>query len=292
MMKLTNKYGLPQPVVTALTRSEYSRGESNRSITQLIDAPRVRILKQEHQEELTEDVSEKLWAVLGTGVHKMFENTADENHISEERLFIEVDGWVVSGAIDLQKIEEDGVIVSDYKTTSVWSVIFGKVEWEYQLNCYAALVRRSKGLKVKSLKVIAMMRDWKASEAEFKQDYPKAPILEIDIPLWADHEQDAYLNGRVHIHQTAEFSRLTGCELPDCTDAERWAKDPSWAVIKKGNKKATKVFDKPEEAHAFATQQGDAFEVIFRAGVSTRCAANWCRVNEWCSQYQKSIENS
>ena len=59
-MKLTNKYGLPQPVVTALTRSEYSRGESNRSITQLIDAPRVRILKQEHQEELTEDVSEKL----------------------------------------------------------------------------------------------------------------------------------------------------------------------------------------------------------------------------------------
>ncbi len=291
-MKLTNKYGLPQPVVTALTRSEYSRGESNRSITQLIDAPRVRILKQEHQEELTEDVSEKLWAVLGTGVHKMFENTADENHISEERLFIEVDGWVISGAIDLQKIEEDGVIVSDYKTTSVWSVIFGKVEWEYQLNCYAALVRRSKGLKVKSLKVIAMMRDWKASEAEFKQDYPKAPILEIDIPLWADHEQDAYLNGRVHIHQTAEFSRLTGSELPECSDAERWAKDPSWAVMKKGNKKATKVFDKPEEAHAFAAQQGDAFEVVFRAGVSTRCAANWCRVNEWCTQYQKSIENS
>ncbi len=291
-MKLTNKYGLPQPVVTALTRSEYSRGESNRSITQLIDAPRVRILKQEHQEELTEDVSEKLWAVLGTGVHKMFENSADESHISEERLFIEVDGWVISGAIDLQKIEADGVIVSDYKTTSVWSVIFGKIEWEYQLNCYAALVRRSKGLKVKSLKVIAMMRDWKASEAEFKQDYPKAPIMEIDIPLWADHEQDAYLNGRVHLHQNAEFTRLTGSELPECSDAERWAKDPSWAVMKKGNKRATKVFDKPEEAHAFATEQGDAFEVVFRAGESTRCNANWCRVNEWCTQYQKSIENS
>lgn len=291
-MKLTNKYGLPQPVVTALTRSEYSRGESNRSITQLIDAPRVRILKQEHQEELTEDVSEKLWAVLGTGVHKMFENSADENHISEERLFIDVEGWVISGAIDLQKIEKDGVIVSDYKTTSVWSVIFGKVEWEYQLNCYAALVRRAKGLKVKSLKVIAMMRDWKASDAEFKQDYPKAPIMEIDIPMWSEEEQDTYLNGRVQLHQNAEFTRLTGSELPECSDAERWAKEPSWAVMKKGNKRATKVFDKPEEAHAFAKEQGDAFEVVFRAGESVRCAANWCRVNEWCTQYQKSLENS
>jgi hypothetical protein len=291
-MELTNKYGLPQPVVAALTRSEYSRGESNRSITQLIDAPRVRILRQEHYNELTEDVSEKLWAVLGTGVHKMFENTADDSHITEERIFIEVDGWVISGAIDLQKIEDDGVIISDYKTTSVWSVIFGKVEWEYQLNCYAALVRRSKGLKVKSLKVIAMMRDWKASEAEFKQDYPKAPILEIDIPMWTEAEQDVYLDGRVRLHQNAEFERLTGSELPECSDKERWAKEPTWAVIKKGNKKATKVFDKPEEAHEFATQQGDAFEVVFRAGVSTRCAANWCRVNEWCTQYQKSIENS
>ncbi len=291
-MKLTNKYGLPQPVVTALTRSEYSRGESNRSITQIIDAPRVRILKQEHHDELTEDVSEKLWAVLGTGVHKMFENTADDSYITEERLFVEVDGWVISGAIDLQKIENDGAIISDYKTTSVWSVIFGKVEWEFQLNCYAALVRKSKGIKVKSLKVIAMMRDWKASEAEFKQDYPKAPILEIDIPMWSDEEQDAYLDGRVKLHQSAEFERLTGSELPECSDKERWVKEPTWAVIKKGNKKATKVFDTPEDAHAFASEKGKEFEVIFRAGESTRCAGNWCRVNAWCSQYQKSIENS
>jgi hypothetical protein len=62
--------------------------------------------------------------------------------------------------------------------------------------------------------------------------------------------------------------------------------------MKKGNKRATKVFDKPEEAHAFATEQGDAFEVVFRAGENTRCNANWCRVNEWCTQHQKSIENS
>lgn len=39
-MKLTNRFGLPDPVVRALTRNEYSKGHSNRSITQLIDSPR------------------------------------------------------------------------------------------------------------------------------------------------------------------------------------------------------------------------------------------------------------
>ena len=159
-MKLTNKFGLPDPVVRALTRSEYSKGDSNRSITQLIDSPRVRILRQEHWDDLEEDVSEKMWAVMGTAAHKMFEDTADEKRVSEERLYTEIDGWVISGAIDVQKIENDGIVVMDYKTTSVWSVILGKSQWEYQLNCYAALVRRVKNVPVKGLKVIAILRDW------------------------------------------------------------------------------------------------------------------------------------
>ena len=286
-MKLTNKFGLPDPVVKALTRSEYSKGESNRSITQLIDAPRVRILKQEHWEELEEDVSEKMWAVLGSAAHKMFEETGDEKHISEERLFLEIDGWVISGAIDVQRIEDDGVTIMDYKTTSVWSVMLGKSSWEYQLNCYAALVRRSKGMHVKGLKVIAILRDWRSKDALDKPDYPKAPIVEVDIPMWTEAQQDEYLNERVALHQKAEFDRLTGSELPDCSRDERWEKPPIWAVKKIGNKRAIKLYDNEEDAKAdlLAGQ-----EVEFRRGAATRCEANWCRVNAWCSQYQRERE--
>lgn len=286
-MKLTNKFGLPDPVVKALTRSEYSKGESNRSITQLIDAPRVRILKQEHWEELEEDVSEKMWAVLGTAAHKMFEETGDEKHISEERLFLEIDGWVISGAIDVQRIEEDGVTIMDYKTTSVWSVMLGKSSWEYQLNCYAALVRRSKGMRVKGLKVIAILRDWRSKDALDKPDYPKAPIVEVDIPMWSEDQQDEYLNERVALHQKAEFDRLTGSELPECSQDERWEKPPVWAVKKIGNKRAIKLYDMEEIAKA-ALLPGQ--EVEFRRGTATRCEANWCRVNAWCSQYQRERE--
>ncbi len=284
-MKLTNKFGLPAPVVKALTRSEYTKGESNRSITQLIDAPRVRILRQEHWEELEEDVSEKMWAVLGTAAHKMFEETADDKHISEERIFTEIDGWVISGAIDVQKIEDDGVTIMDYKTTSVWSVIMGKVEWERQLNCYAELVRRAKGSKVKALKVIAILRDWRSRDAEEKPDYPRAPIVEVNIPLWPESQAAEYLNERVALHQKAEFDRLTGSELPDCSEQERWIKESKWALKRRGQKRAVKLFDNEEDARAAVV---DGMELEFRQGEAIRCTANWCRVNAWCSQYQRN----
>jgi hypothetical protein len=213
----------------------------------------------------------------------MFEDTADEKHVSEERLYTEIDGWVISGAIDVQKIENDGIVVMDYKTTSVWSVILGKSQWEYQLNCYAALVRRVKNVPVKGLKVIAILRDWRSKDAEEKPDYPRAPIVEVNIPLWEPEKQDAYLNGRVALHQKAEFDRLTGSELPWCSDDERWIKENKWALKRKGQKRAVKVFD--NEPDAIAAVQ-DGMEVEFRRGEATRCKANWCRVSAWCSQYQ------
>ena len=69
---------------------------SNRSVTQLIDSPRVRILRKEHDDEIFEDASDMLWSVLGTSVHHMFEQHQLED-IVEERLYAEVDDWVIMG---------------------------------------------------------------------------------------------------------------------------------------------------------------------------------------------------
>lgn len=287
-MKLTNKFGLPDTVVKALTRSEYSKGESNRSITQLIDAPRVRILRQENWSNMEEDVSEKMWAVLGSAAHKMFEETGDDMHITEERLYTEIDGWVISGAIDVQRIDLDGgVTIIDYKTTSVWSVILGKEGWKTQLNCYASLARRAKGVRVKGLKVVAILRDWNRRDALEKPDYPKAPIVEIDIEMWDEAEQDRYLEDRVSLHQSAEFQRLTGTELPECSSEDRWEKPSIWAVKKTGNKRALKLYSTEADAKASLL---DGQEIEFRQGEPSRCAANWCRVNAWCSQHQNFLQ--
>ena len=103
-MRITNHHNLSAPIVKALSRDDYTRGASHRSVTQLIDSPRIRILRERHWDELTEDVSEKMWSVLGTAVHRIFEDHAGDDVISEERLFVEVDGTMMSVAALLRKV--------------------------------------------------------------------------------------------------------------------------------------------------------------------------------------------
>tara|TARA_R100001015_G_scaffold8156_2_gene3183 strand:+ start:279 stop:989 length:711 start_codon:yes stop_codon:yes gene_type:complete len=234
---------------------------------------------------LEEDISEKLWSVLGTAVHKVFEDHSGEDVISEERLFVEVDGWVISGAIDLQ--DADGP--SDYKCTSVWAVIHDKVEWEYQLNAYAWLMRHAKGVHSKKLSIIAVMRDWNRRQAEASPDYPQAPIATLDISMWSDEKQDAFMDHRIELHKDAEFRNLVDDRLPDCTDEERWTKPSTYAVKKGTNKRAVRVLDSLEDAESYIkdNELDNKHHVEHRLGEYTRCAGNWCRVADFCDQWQE-----
>jgi hypothetical protein len=282
-MNVTNNTFLPEPVFQALTRSDYTKGSSNRSVTQLIDSPRVRILRKENDERISEDAADMLWSVLGTAVHKMFEDNEVDGHISEERLYAEVDNWVISGAIDIQRTEEDGsVAVLDYKCTSAWSVIYGKPEWDKQLNFYAWLVEQCKDISVGKLQIVAVLRDWQRKKAEVDSQYPQAPIVMVDIPLWTKEERDEYVRGRVKIHQDAEFQRLTGGDLPLCSGEERWKKEDSFAVKKSGNKRAIRVFDSMEQAEEYMK---DGMEIEVRKGKCVRCEDNYCKVADFCDQY-------
>ena len=287
-MKITNNHNLPEPVYKALTTNNYSRGKSDLSVTQLIDSPRVRILKQRHAEEITEDASEMLWSVLGTAVHTMFEQHEPDGHIVEERLYATVGDWVISGAIDLQRSEADGsVTILDYKCTSVWSVIYPnkKDDWAKQLNFYAWLVEQnSASADIRGLKIVAVLRDWQRSKTH-EDNYPQAPILIVDIPLWSKEERHDYVMERVQLHVDADFNDFEDSPLPFCSDEERWKKQTKFAVKKRGNKRAMRVFDSAEDASAFIGDQS-GLDVETRPGVPTRCQGNWCRVAKWCEQYE------
>ena len=290
-MPVSNKFNLPEVVVKALTVDTYSRGNSDISITTLIDSPRIGILQKEHEGEIEQDAVDFLWSRFGTSVHNMFEDAAegDDTCISEERLFNDVQGWTVSGAIDLQHVEPDGVVVSDYKVTSVWSVIYDKVEWHRQLNCYAWLVRHAKQLPVKQLRIIAILRDWQRRKAEEGGNYPESPIMIVDIPLWSDSEQDEYVDTRVRMHQSAHGGWAFDDELPNCSDSERWVKPTTYAVRKKSRVRAIKIHDSYDSAKEHAIEMGKEHFVEERKGSATRCEQNWCRVAQWCDQYQGEI---
>lgn len=285
----TNIHNLPDPVVAALSADKYNSGLVNSSVTTLIDSPQVKILSRKHKDDISIDVSERLWSVLGTAVHNMFEDYADGEYLSEERLYTEVKGWKISGAIDIQKSEKDGSItIMDYKCTSVWSIIFGKSSWEKQLNFYAWLAHKCKGKKVSKLQILAVLRDWKQSEAEFKSDYPKQPIVVVDIPLWGTSQQQEFVEQRVELHQQAEWDYLNGNPIAECTAEDTWLRPTKYAVMKKGRKRAIKLHDDEVDAQNHVETLGAGHFVDKRSGEAVRCE-KYCPAATFCPQYQRSI---
>ena len=251
-MKITNKFGMPKPFVDFARNDKYSKGKADISVTTLIDSPRVRIMKEQYHDQIEIDAVDMIWALFGTAVHSVLEKSEQsENSITEERLYSEVDGWVLSGAVDRQEIENNQITIVDYKVTSVWSVIYGKIEWENQLNCYAYLVDDKNAFSqsnVTSLKICAILRDWNRKDSEKKENYPKAPIVFVDVPLWSYEDRLAYVKKRMALHQESQINFDVHQIYPLCSDEDTWKKNDTWAVKKKGQKRAIRVLDSEEEA--------------------------------------------
>jgi|TARA_R110002012_G_scaffold137292_2_gene292116 hypothetical protein len=287
---ITNKHNLPQTLVNLAESRDYSRGNSDRSITQLIDSPQISILRMINDNRITEDVVDTFWANLGSALHHITEKGADDKHLVEERLFVDVEDWTISGAIDVQRLEDDGSItIMDYKFTSVWAVKNPKLDWERQLNCYAYLVATAKKVKIKEIQIVCFLRDWNRNNAKRDSNYPQQQIMVVPIKLWGLDEQREYVIDRVRTHQEALQDYMNGKQMKECSFEEMWKREDTYAVKKKKNKRALRVFENEKEAREFAKEKGEEYEIEFRKGLSVRCEDNYCKVNEWCPQYQQVL---
>lgn len=290
-MITTNKHGVPDSIIRALHKqnAQYNAGKVHASVTQLIQPAQISLLRKKHFNEMVNDVSEGFYALLGSGVHHIVEQGATPNMIVEERLFMELDGWRWSGAIDVQEMVEHNVIdIIDYKVTSVYSVQSGgddgKPDWVNQLNLHALLIHHNKPhLKVRNLYICAVLRDWSSGKAKGDLTYPQAPIVMVPINLWSVQRQMEYARFRIDKHRAARYADAMGEQIEDCSPIDRWVKGDKWIVKKIGGKRATKTFDSIGEAEDFAATKGEAYHVEYRAGKSTRC--EYCGVSAWCQQY-------
>ena len=288
-MIITNKFNLPQTFMNITKRPTYTKGGAHLSATELISSPRIVQLRKKYEDQIEIDVTEMVWSIFGTAIHGVLEHGRDDNHLVEERLHSVLDGWSISGAIDLQITDGDGVIVSDYKTTGAWLVMNEKKDWEYQLNIYAWLVEKVKEKQVKKLEVVAIIRDWNRRDAQSREGYPEAPVKVIDIPLWSYEERENFIKERITLHSHALFATETGEDLPFCTPEQMWEKQTTYAVKKAGNKRASNVFESEEEAKAKAEELGKGYEIEVRLGERTRCA-NFCSVSGFCTQWKSYNE--
>lgn len=284
-MKITNKHNLPQTFVNVLEKPSYSKGGANLSATELLSSPQIVQLRKMHAEELEQDAMDMVWSIIGTAVHHILEQGADENNQVEERIHAELDGWSLSGAIDLQRILEDGIEVNDYKTVGVYGVMNEKKEWEEQLNIYAWLVEKVKKQPVVGLKIIAIIRDWSRRDAETRANYPRTPVASIDINLWPMEQREEFIRNRIHAHSEALFAADTGADLPPCTPAEMWEKETVYALKKNGAVRAKSLHSTLEEAEAALEEAGKGFFIETRPGERTRCEY-YCPVNNYCKQYK------
>lgn len=289
-MKLTNKFNLPETFVNVIRRPQYSRGDSQISVTELLSPTQLVQLRAKHGSDLTSDVSEMIWSLFGTAIHNILEHGKGDNHVVEERLHTELNDWKISGAIDLQEIEPDGIIVSDYKVTGAWSVMAEKEEWVSQLNMYAWLVERCKGMPVKKLQIVAIVRDWQAREVDRKEGYPQSPVAVLDIELWPFEKREQYVKERLEHHNDGFFAAGTGAKYPECTSAEMWEKQTVYAIKKKGAARAKHLYGDKQEAYGLLEDLGDAFEIEVREGERTRCE-KYCPVSTFCDQFKQYKES-
>jgi hypothetical protein len=72
-VKFSNNYDLPEPIVRAVIFDPYTKGDSDFSATGLAKPARAGALEIKHADEITEDVSDRLWSLLGQLGHLLLE---------------------------------------------------------------------------------------------------------------------------------------------------------------------------------------------------------------------------
>ena len=281
-MNLTNNYGAPDSIVDAIRNDPYTKDGADFSITELIKPPQMRRLWQDHEDEISVDVREEVWKLLGKGVHSVIEQAESEG-TKEQRFHAEHNGVTISGAIDL--VGDDGSI-TDYKVTSAYSVQKGlKEDWEKQLNLYAWLLRQN-GITATKLNIVCICRDWMRSRVG-KYNYPDSPVVVLSVPMWREGRQDDYVDLRVRVH-TQEAT------IP-CTPEERWARGAYQVNPMHGGGGKPRSFDSLQEATDYINKQKTgAYKIIEPPNTSPkyiRCE-DWCEVADFCPQWKGERGNA
>lgn len=296
-MKITNKSNLPKVIERAVINDPYDSSGSNISATRLIAPPRIRVLEMRNWDLIEDDVSNRIFSLLGQSVHHILERSKLKVDLAERRLFYKDDkitnGWTLSGQFDLLSRQGD---LTDFKVTSAFAALQaltnGKDEWENQLNVLDFLCRKNqktltrykKEVKVKSLNIMAILRDWSKLKVMQSDNYPRKQVVMIPIRRWSEEEQENYVQARIKLHQDAEKSD----QLPLCTAKERWRKEDSYALMLDNRKTAKRVLPTREEMDKYMKEnkyvEGQGCRVVFRAGEDVRCQ-HYCSVNQFCSHF-------
>lgn len=280
-----NKYKLPEYIMNSLY-SAYKPNPLRFGVTALEEPPLIRTLKREYWDKINDDVADKLWMIHGNSLDAFIKDNSREGlcNIKLEKIWTQdADGRDIIIVSKPDYYNPITGLLADLKDTSVWSVINGKDDWNFQLNSYDYFMHLlMPELVVKNLEIHAYCKDWKKNEKlRNGPNYPEIPFVMIPITRWNRDRQKEEINKRLEDHLTNPTR--------ECTDKEKWKKEDVWAVKKKGNKKAERggLHDSKFQAEQFIYgKKGDGKQYIIehRPGTCGRCSG-YCSVSDYCPHY-------
>lgn len=296
---LTNKCNLPSPIYNFL-KSDYQPKEKQYSVTTILNPTRQIILKRRYNDQIDQDCSDLIWAILGTAFHSILENAqADSNQLQEEYLRQELGcldeslkDYYLSGKADLLDIDNKKII--DYKTTSSFKFVKKDFEdYRLQLLIYAWLFKKI-GYEVNKGEIVAILRDWQRSKAQYDKSYPQLQVQTITFEFTDKDFEDIEIYIKNRFSEIKAYEDKPDDELPECTMEERWATPTRYAIKKIGNKKALKLHENAKQAikhlEELNTKFGDIYEIEVRESCDGRCE-NYCSCNVFCKYYREKYLN-
>lgn len=286
-MKITNVNSLPQQLVDAVTNN-HTYTPKQYSVTALLKGVCQAILERRHDDEIEQDVSDMIWMIFGSSVHKILEQAQETiDQIKETKMVIDLpNGYKLSGIQDLY--DDSTGTVTDWKTASVNKVLYN--DWDdyrKQTLIYCWMLRQI-GFNARCGEIVVMLKDHSKMKALQGGNYPKKPVYRVS---WEFTEQE-FIDIEKWIYE--RFDKIKHCEqlpdheLPTCTPEERWHNDDKWVIYKGKNKKATKICLTEGDAQAYIDNlmlDPKLHRIEKREGADNRCD-NYCNVNKWCPYYQ------
>ena len=272
-MIITNKFNLPQAFVE-MAKFEESFTENEIRVTSLLNGHCEAELKRRFDSEIVVDVSEMIWMLWGTAAHSVLESQKETStQFKEERLKMPITNCVLTGKSDLYDAKTK--TITDYKTTSVWKVIYQDYEaWEKQLMLYA-LMWRYWGFPVEKCEVIAILKDHNKTKAKLDPyGYPQLPVQKITFDVTDEKIEAIKAFAEKRIKEREALKNVPTEELPICTAEERYNTGEKYAVMANNRKKALRVLEDYAEAKEWMKNNGGDY-INVRRSEDKKC-------NEYC----------
>lgn len=279
-------------------RNEYDSGGADYSVTTLLSPPRVVFLNKRHLAKVDLYVEDLFYSYVGTGAHAYWqyclEKIPNTPYQCEERLKTTINNRIVSGAYDCCHMKKD---MYDMKNTSVWKAMFGDhTEWKLQQNMYRTMYHETHNIKLRSLRILALFRDWNKRERQRSgSKYPARPAMVYLLPLMDFGKVEQYMSERVNLMIANED--VPDNDLPHCTNEDMWCKPDQVAVKSKRVKRALRVLPSMKAAVEYVQTYLQnpsckdnvktlSYEV--RPAMRIRCES-WCPINKYCNQYHEHL---